>query len=172
MPWNTLATADIEAEILPDEVTALQTIAGSSTILATILTTVLAELQAQILVGGNQIGAAGTIPDQIRGDAIAIAAGVGSLHFPIPAFRANPAKPSTTPPKPTSPASATAKKKSKSPHRPKTSPVPATALKSCATGPAPAPNPFAAWVKPKKPMPGFNAIISGQAARLLPQMSS
>ena len=72
MPWNTLATADIEAEILPDEVTALQTIAGSSTILATILTTVLAELQAQILVGGNQIGQAGTVPDQIRGDAIAI----------------------------------------------------------------------------------------------------
>jgi hypothetical protein len=72
MPWNTLATTDIEAEILPDEITALQTIAGSSTILTTILATVLAELQAQILVGGNQIGQAGTVPDQIRGDAIAI----------------------------------------------------------------------------------------------------
>jgi len=29
-------------------------------------------LLAQILVGGNQIGQAGTVPDQIRGDAIAI----------------------------------------------------------------------------------------------------
>jgi hypothetical protein len=33
---------------------------------------VTAELLAQILVGGNQIGQAGTVPDQIRGDAIAI----------------------------------------------------------------------------------------------------
>jgi len=72
MPWNTLATTDVTAEILPDEVTALNTIEGSDTILNAILATVLAELQAQILVGGNQIGASGTVPDQIRGDAIAI----------------------------------------------------------------------------------------------------
>ena len=72
MSWNTLATTDITAEILPDEVTMLNTIQGSSSILATILSTVTAELLAQILVGGNQIGQAGTVPDQIRGDAIAI----------------------------------------------------------------------------------------------------
>jgi hypothetical protein len=73
MPWNTLQATDVTAEILPDEVTMLNSIQGSSGILATILSTVLAELQAQILVGGNQIGQAGTIPDQIRGDAIALA---------------------------------------------------------------------------------------------------
>jgi hypothetical protein len=72
MPWNPLATTDVQAEILPDEITMLNTIQGSSAILAALLGTVLAELQAQILVGGNQIGASGTIPDQIRGDAIAI----------------------------------------------------------------------------------------------------
>ncbi len=72
MPWNTLATTDVTAEMLPDEVTMLNTIQGSSGILSALLTTVLGELQAQILVGGNQIGQVGTIPDQMRGDAIAI----------------------------------------------------------------------------------------------------
>ena len=72
MSWNTLATTDITAEILPDEVTMLNTIQGSSSILATILSTVTAELLAQILVGGNQIGQPGTVPDQIRSDAIAL----------------------------------------------------------------------------------------------------
>ncbi len=72
MSWNTLATTDITAEILPDEVTMLNTIQGSTSILTTILATVTAELQSQILVGGNQIGQSGTVPDQIRGDAIAI----------------------------------------------------------------------------------------------------
>jgi hypothetical protein len=72
MPWNTVAVADIEAEILPDEVAMLNTIQGSTTILAAVLARVVAELQADILNGGNQIGPAGTLPDQIRGPAIAI----------------------------------------------------------------------------------------------------
>jgi hypothetical protein len=70
--WNTLATTDITAEILPDEVTALNTIQGSTTILSTILSTMVAEIQAQILVGGNQIDQPGKVPDQIRSDAIAL----------------------------------------------------------------------------------------------------
>jgi hypothetical protein len=72
MPWNTLATTDVTAEILPDEVTALNTIQGSTNILAGILANVIAEIQASILVGGNQIGPSGTVPDQIREDAIAL----------------------------------------------------------------------------------------------------
>ncbi len=72
MPWNTLAAADVTAEILPDEVTMLNTIQGSSSILSTILATITAEIQAGILVGGNQIGPVGTVPDQIRSDAIAM----------------------------------------------------------------------------------------------------
>src|SRR5208282_1873363 len=71
MPWNILATTDITAEILPDEVTLLNTIQGSSNVLDTILATCVAEIQSQILVGGNQIGPVGTVPDQIRSDAIA-----------------------------------------------------------------------------------------------------
>ncbi len=73
MPWNTLTAADVTAEILPDEVTMLNTIQGSMTILSTILSTVTAEILAGILVGGNQIGQPGTVPDQIRSDAIALA---------------------------------------------------------------------------------------------------
>ncbi|MGO8698561.1 MAG: hypothetical protein ACLQVY_12670 [Limisphaerales bacterium] len=73
MPWNTLQVTDVTAEILPEEVTMLNSIQGSNGILSALLSTVLAELQAQILVGGNQIGQTGTIPDQVRGDAIAIA---------------------------------------------------------------------------------------------------
>jgi hypothetical protein len=73
MPWNTLQATDVTAEILPDEVTILNGVQGCNGILAALVSTVVAELQAQILVGGNQIGQAGTIPDQIRGDAIAIA---------------------------------------------------------------------------------------------------
>ncbi len=60
------------AEILPDEVAALNTIQGSTNILAGILGNVIAEVQASILVGGNQIGPSGTVPDQIREDSIAI----------------------------------------------------------------------------------------------------
>jgi len=73
MAWNTLATGDVTAEILPDEVSALNSIQGSSSVLAGILTNVIAETQASILAGGNQIGQAGTVPDQIREDVIALA---------------------------------------------------------------------------------------------------
>jgi hypothetical protein len=73
MAWNTLATGDVTAEILPDEVSALNSIQGSSTVLAGILANVIAETQASILAGGNQIGQAGTVPDQIREDVIALA---------------------------------------------------------------------------------------------------
>ena len=44
-----------------------------NSILSAILSTVTAEIQAGILVGGNQIGQPGTVPDQIRSDAIALA---------------------------------------------------------------------------------------------------
>ena len=72
MPWNTLTTTDITAEILPDEVTAMNTVQGSATILNSILARVVAEIQARILSGGNQIGQPGTVPDQLRGAAIAM----------------------------------------------------------------------------------------------------
>jgi hypothetical protein len=72
MSWNTLATTDVTAEILPDEISMLNTIQGSTSILSAILSTMTAEILASILVGGNQIGQPGTMPDQIRSDAIAL----------------------------------------------------------------------------------------------------
>jgi hypothetical protein len=71
--WNNLTTTDVTAEILPDEVNALNTVQGSTSILAGILGNVIAEVQASILVGGNQIGQSGSVPDQIREDVIAMA---------------------------------------------------------------------------------------------------
>jgi hypothetical protein len=53
-------------------VTALNTIQRSTSTLAGILANVIAEVQASILVGGNQIGQSGTVPDQIREDVIAL----------------------------------------------------------------------------------------------------
>ncbi|MGA2749125.1 MAG: hypothetical protein ABSG59_10140 [Verrucomicrobiota bacterium] len=72
MPWNILAPTDVQNEILPDETAAINSIEGSASILASILANVIAELQASILVGGNQIGQSGTVPDQIREEAISI----------------------------------------------------------------------------------------------------
>src|ERR1700678_4207144 len=72
MSWNTLATTDVTSEILPDEVTMLNAIQGSSSVLSAILSSVTAEILAGILVGGNQIGQPGTVPDQIHSDAIAL----------------------------------------------------------------------------------------------------
>jgi hypothetical protein len=72
MSWNPLAATDVTAEILPDEVAALNTVQGSTAILSGILTNVVAEVQASVLVGGNQIGQSGTVPDQIREDVIAL----------------------------------------------------------------------------------------------------
>ena len=73
MPWNTISIADITAELLLSEVTALETIQGGNDVLGAVLTRVIAELQARILAAGNQIDQPGTMPDQLRGAAIAIA---------------------------------------------------------------------------------------------------
>jgi len=73
MPWNPLTEDMVKKQILPDEITLLTAIQGGTDILASILPNVIAQLQAQILVGGNQIGPVGTVPDQILQDAIALA---------------------------------------------------------------------------------------------------
>lgn len=71
MAWNTLTAAQIIAEILPDELTILNTLQGSSTILSnSVLPSCVAEIQQVILNSGNQIGQPGTVPDQILRDVI------------------------------------------------------------------------------------------------------
>lgn len=70
MPWNTLTTAQISGECSPDEVAALNLIQGSTTILATVMASCVAEIQATISNAGNQIGPIGTIPDQVLRDVI------------------------------------------------------------------------------------------------------
>jgi len=71
MSWATLATTDITSEILPDEVTLLNTIQGGTGILGSVLVNCILEIQAIILTAGNQIDTATTtVPDQIRSDCI------------------------------------------------------------------------------------------------------
>jgi hypothetical protein len=73
MSWNPIAAADVQNEILPDEVAILNTIQGANTILATVLAKTVNKVRSQILVGGSQLDAAGTIPDQLWEEVIAIA---------------------------------------------------------------------------------------------------
>ena len=73
MSWNAIAASDVQNEILPDEVAMLNTIQGANTQLATILTKTVNKVRAQILVGGNQLDAAGTVPDQLWQEVIAMA---------------------------------------------------------------------------------------------------
>jgi hypothetical protein len=72
MAWNTLSEADVQNYLLPDEQTILNAIQGSSSVLPTVMADVISQAQSQILAGGNQIGATGTVPDQLKMPIIAI----------------------------------------------------------------------------------------------------
>jgi hypothetical protein len=72
MSWNAIAVDDVQNEILPDEVTMLNTIEGGNSVLPVILAVWVSKLRSMIEVGGNNLDVAGTIPDQLRPEAIAI----------------------------------------------------------------------------------------------------
>lgn len=72
MSWNTLATTDVTEQMTAGEVAALENIQGASTQLQAILTRVTNQAVSQILAGGNPIGPAGTVPDSVAQDVIAI----------------------------------------------------------------------------------------------------
>jgi hypothetical protein len=67
-----MTLVDVQNEILPDEVAMLEVIQGSDALLTTILNVWVNKLRSMIEVGGNNLDAPGTIPDQLRPEVIAI----------------------------------------------------------------------------------------------------
>jgi len=82
MAWNSIAAADVLAEFTPVEQATLQNIQGATGNLAGILTNVVNAARGAIVAGGNQLDQAGTIPDQLREDVIAIARWKWLISFP------------------------------------------------------------------------------------------
>ena len=72
MPWNPLTAGQVQAEILPQEAAVINAIQGSTTVLAGIVTNFVAAVQGQITALGRPVDQPGTIPDQIRNEAIDI----------------------------------------------------------------------------------------------------
>lgn len=68
--WSTIAITDVTDELSPQELNAFNTIQGQSTTQSNILTRVVNEFRASIEAGGNQLDAAGTVPDQLRNQVI------------------------------------------------------------------------------------------------------
>lgn len=74
MSWVTMVVNDVLSEFTPAEKTILDGIqAGASTNLTAILGRAIAEVRGAIAGGGYPLGAAGTIPDALASDVIAIA---------------------------------------------------------------------------------------------------
>ena len=75
MPWNTIADTDVLNEFTPQEKAALNGIQGGTANLATVLAAVVLQLRGSIAAGGYTLDPASavSIPDQLRGDVIALA---------------------------------------------------------------------------------------------------
>ena len=72
MPWSTIATSDVLEEFTPQEQAALQTIQNGTSQLGGILAKAVASARGSIQAGGNDLDAAGTLPDQIIPQVVAI----------------------------------------------------------------------------------------------------
>jgi hypothetical protein len=72
MPWNTISISDVMDEFSPQEQASFNTLQGQSTTQASILTKVVNSSRGHIKAGGNQLDAAGTVPDQLRNEIIDI----------------------------------------------------------------------------------------------------
>lgn len=82
MAWNTIAATDVLAEFTPQEQAALQGIQGADTQLALLLAGVVGAVRGAISAGGYALDAAGTVPDQLRPDCIALARWRWLTSFP------------------------------------------------------------------------------------------
>lgn len=82
MSWNTIQPSDVQAELLPAEVDQLNALEGATTLLDNILTKTINRVRGQIKAGGNQLDVAGTIPDQLESETIAIARWRWLISFP------------------------------------------------------------------------------------------
>ena len=82
MPWNNLTTAEVLEEFTPSEQATLQGIQGATGNLANILLRAIQSARGAISAGGYELGEGTTIPDQLRGEVIAIARWRWLISFP------------------------------------------------------------------------------------------
>lgn len=83
MPWNPLTSDDVLEEFTPQEQAMLKNIQGVDTdTLTGIVQRVLQAMRGSILAGGGRLDVDGTIPDQLRGEAIDIIRWRFLISFP------------------------------------------------------------------------------------------
>jgi hypothetical protein len=82
MSWKIIQSSDVEAELLPAELQQLNALEGATTLLDNILIKTINRVRGQIKAGGNQLDIAGTIPDQLESEVIAIARWRWLISFP------------------------------------------------------------------------------------------
>jgi hypothetical protein len=70
MAWSTISIAEVLDELSPQEAAAFNAIQGASGTQANILTRVVNMARGSLKAGGNQLDAAGTVPDQLRNEVI------------------------------------------------------------------------------------------------------
>lgn len=73
MPWSTVTESEVLQELSPSENTALENVHISGGTLAGILSRAINAARGAVLSGGGTLGAAGTVPDSLKSDVIAIA---------------------------------------------------------------------------------------------------
>ena len=73
MSWSAISSVDVLSEMNSSEADVIKNVQNSTTNLDTIVQRVVNATRASIRVGGGQIDQEGTIPDQLRGEVIAIA---------------------------------------------------------------------------------------------------
>ena len=80
--WSTIQATEVLEEFTPAETATLNNIQGAATNLAGILNRVVAAVRGSIQAGGNPLGDAATIPDQLRGEVVALARWKWLASFP------------------------------------------------------------------------------------------
>jgi hypothetical protein len=70
MSWNTIGISEVLDELSPQEAAAFNSVQGASATQANILTRVVNMARGCLKAGGNQLDAAGTVPDQLRNEVI------------------------------------------------------------------------------------------------------
>jgi hypothetical protein len=73
MPWNAITVDDVLSEFNPTEQAKINAIQNAVDNLTPILSRAVNAARGSIIAGGNPVDAAGTIPDQLRPEVIAIA---------------------------------------------------------------------------------------------------
>jgi len=72
MHWNTPTEADVLNRFTPQEQATLKNVQGAVDLIPSLLADQVAAAQGKILVGGYSVGPAGTLPDQIKPEVMAL----------------------------------------------------------------------------------------------------